>query len=247
MYHALDETPSVITIPPGVFAWQMSWLHENAYQVISLRQLVQLRLDNKPLPVRSVVITFDDGFESVYRDAFPSLARYGFPATVFLVGDYCGRYNDWPDQPATVPRLSLSTWSQIREMRRHGIEFGAHTLSHPWLDRLSAEEAEYEILTSKTIIEEHLGHAVNLFAYPYGRYNAVVKQIVEREFMGACGTRLGLVDLNSDPFTLERVEILYLTHPLLFQGLSGPFFSGYLNLRRLLRTTTSKIMRRPWQ
>lgn len=163
MYHAFDESRSIIAIPPAVFAWQMRWLHENGYQVIPLSRLVQYLRNADPLPARSVVITFDDGFETIYTYAFPVLVRYGLPATVFLVAGYCGRQNDWPNRPLTVPHLSLLSWTQIREMDRRGIEFGAHSLSHPRLDRLAPEKAAPEILDSKACIEDRLGHAVELF------------------------------------------------------------------------------------
>ena len=247
MYHALDESRSIVAIPPAVFGWQMRWLYDNGYQVIPLSRLVQHLRSGDPLPTQSIAITFDDGFESIYTDAFPILADYGFPATVFLVTGYCGRQNDWPSQPLTAPRLSLLSWTQIREMDRHGIEFGAHSITHPRLDRLAPDELEYEILFSKANIEERLGHAIELFAYPYGRYNEAIKAIVRRAYVGACTTWLGMVGIESDPLALERIEALYVARPLIFRQLVNPLFSFYVNLRRPLRALASFMLRRPWQ
>lgn len=78
MYHALDESRSIIAIPPAAFAWQMRWLNDNGYQVIPLSRLVQYLRNGDPLPARSIALTFDDGFESIYTYAFPILADYGF-------------------------------------------------------------------------------------------------------------------------------------------------------------------------
>lgn len=247
LYHAIDRRRSIISIPSSVFAWQMRWLHEEGFQVIPLRELVQ-RLRTRDLPpTRAVVITFDDGFSSVYTSAFPVLARYGFPATVFLVPGYCGGRNDWPGQPSTIPRQALLTWAQVAEMDRHGIEFGAHSLSHARLDHLTPEKIEREILDSKTSIEDHLGHAVELFAYPYGRHNDTVKAIVRRAYSGACSAHLGLVGPSSDPFALERVDVHYLAQPWVFRRLSTPLFSLYLGVRRPLRTVASLVLNRPWR
>ena len=246
MYHAVHERRSVISIPPALFAWQMGWLHENGYGVIPLSRLVQHLRSGDELPDRTAVITFDDGFESVYTSAFPVLTRYGFPATVFLVPDYCGQSNDWPSQPRTVPRLGLLSWEQIGEMHRHGLEFGGHTLTHPRLDRLAPDEAEREIVGSKAEIEDHLGRSVELFAYPYGRYDAAAETIVRRAHAGACTAHLRLVAPRSDPLALERVDAYYVQDPLLFRAMWNPTFSLYLGLRRPMRAIASAALRRPW-
>jgi peptidoglycan/xylan/chitin deacetylase (PgdA/CDA1 family) len=247
MYHALGEDASLIATPRAVFAWQMRWLHEHGYQVIPLSRLVQCLRNGHQLPPRSIVITFDDGFESVYTHAYPVLADYEFPATVFLVAGYCGLENNWPNQPAAVPSQPLMTWTQICELDRNGIEFGAHSITHPLLDQLVSGDVEREILDSKATVEDQVGHAIELFAYPYGRYNETVKRIVSRAYTGACSTRLGVVRPGSDPLALDRIEVHYVANLRLFQGLSRPWFSSYLGMRRLLRTAASTALRRPWK
>lgn len=246
-YHALDERPSAISMPLKTFEWQMAELHRWGFQVISLSQLVRSIDTGATLPGRSVVIAFDDGFESVYTRAFPVLQRFGFPATVFLVPGYCGKLNDWPSQPASAPRLPLMNWSQIRELGRHGFDFGGHTFSHPRLDRVPPEALEWEILESKNDIEEHLGETVELFAYPYGRRNDASEGLVRRAYSGACTTRLALAGPKSDPLSLERVDAYYLQHPLMFRRLSSPAFPLYLGLRRLGRAVATVVLRREWQ
>lgn len=246
MYHALSADPSAISIPPSTFEWQMRWLHEHRYTVMSLRELVRrLRAGEHP-PGPTAVLTFDDGLSSVYTTAFPVLARYRFPATVFIVSGYCGKSNDWPSQPATAPRHALISWSQIREMDRHGLEFGAHTVTHPSLDRLAPDELAHEITGSKAMIEDSLGHAVELFAYPYGRFTDAVKAIVRDTYLGACGTRLGLARPGSDPWELARVEVRYLAKRWIFEGFSSPLLPLYLEGRRVARTASSLVLRRPW-
>lgn len=90
-FHALDDKPSVISFPPELFRRGMANLHENGYRTISLLGAVDhLRL-KKSFPERSFVITFDDGYESVYEKAFPVLQDYRMTATIFLTVGERGR------------------------------------------------------------------------------------------------------------------------------------------------------------
>ncbi len=247
MYHALDARSSLIALTPKAFAWQMQWLYMNGFQTISLAQLAAALSHTTRLPPKSVVLTFDDGFASTYQVAFPIMARYGFTATVFLVSGYCGRHNDWPDQPIAVPQLPLLTWDQVREMDRYGVEFGGHTIHHPWLDKLKDDDLADEVVGSKQAIEEQLGHAITCFAYPYGRYNSAVVKAVGQTYRTACTTRLGFVDAQSNRLLLARIEMLYIGHPWIFQQLPTSLFPLYLDFRRLLRTTANTMLGRAWK
>ena len=246
MYHALDDQPSAITFTPKDFARQIRWLHENNIAILSLDRLHQGLTGKADLPARGVVLTFDDGFESVYTHAFPILAEYGLPAAVFLVSNYIGRQNDWPDQPAGVPSYRLLNWPQIREMARHGIDFGAHTATHPWLHRLPPERLHAELIDSKARLEDGLGQAVKHFAYPYGRYTPAVKDIAQTIYATACSTQLAQVTPNSDLLALPRLEAQYAVHPRLLSLLFGPAGPPYLALRGGLRKMAARLLGHPW-
>ena len=87
-FHALDDRSSVISFSPQVFRRGMGRLHENGYQTLSLLEAVDYLHRGASFPDRSFVITFDDGYQTVYDEAFPVLQRYAMTATVFLsVGD----------------------------------------------------------------------------------------------------------------------------------------------------------------
>jgi peptidoglycan/xylan/chitin deacetylase (PgdA/CDA1 family) len=242
MYHSLDHIQSAISLSPQIFGWQMQWLFQNNYTVISLTQLLRHLRGEINLPERAIVITFDDGFASVYTHAFPILQEYGFPATVFLVSEYCEKDNNWSSQPAFIPRLPLLTWPQIQEMDRHQIEFGGHTMTHPRLTTLSEKQIEHEVVVSKQKIEDKLGHAIEQFAYPYGLYNDVVISVIQQYYAGAVTINAGIVGIESDTHTLDRIEILYIKNCYIFSKISNPLFSLYLKSRYSLHIFASKLL-----
>jgi peptidoglycan/xylan/chitin deacetylase (PgdA/CDA1 family) len=198
-------------------------------------------------PKQSVVLTFDDGYQSLYTEVFPILQKYGFSATVFLVAGFCSKDNRWPGQPSIVPRMRLLTWEQIDEMARFGVEFGSHTFHHPRLDHLPASALYDEIVLPKIVLENHLGRPVTVFAYPYGRYTDWVKDMVSSSYEAACSTQLGLVKPSSDRYELERVEIKYLSHQWVFQQLFHAAFPYYLSARWAGRVVGSAIFSRTWK
>lgn len=240
-YHSVDASGSIISVAPEIFRQQMKSLSEAGYKTVSMGDLINSFTENKPILEKTAVLTFDDGFRNFYTRAFPVLEEYGFKATVFLVADFCEKHNDWAGNPANLPRSELLSWREIKELSKAGIEFGAHTRTHPDLTRAAAAEAEREIVESKTIIEDSLGVAVTNFAYPYGKFNGAVKQIAEKTFQAACSTNLGKAARTSDFFALERVDAYYLSNSKIFDSLSSKNFDWYLRFRQSLRDVKSLI------
>ncbi len=202
---------------------------------MSVGELVACLRNNARMPERAVSIAFDDGYGNVFTEAYPILQEYGFTATVFLVTDYCGRHNDWPGNLPALARRPLLSWPQIREMRQNGIEFGAHTRTHPNLTLLARPQLLDEIAQSKSEIEDRTGSAVKTFAYPYGRHNNEVRAAVQEHFDGACSTDLGRVGLSSDLYLLRRFDMYYLSRLSLFRKLETAELNAYLQLRQALR------------
>ncbi len=233
-YHSLDESGSVLSTEPDLFAEQMRILHESGVKVIPLsavRDVLGGGLDSQ----RCLAITFDDGFMNLYHNGFPVLLRYGFPATVFLVTDYCGKENDWPSQPRAVKRWPLLGWREIDEMAAAGITFGAHTRTHPDLRTLAPKQVKEEILPSKKSLEDALGRSVDLFAYPYGVYNERVRKISQELFSLCCSTKLDFVKRESDLFSLERLDMYYFRSSIFFGHLFSRRTKTYIHLRRWAR------------
>lgn len=234
-YHSLDTTGSVISTAPAVFRRQMQWLHEHGFTTISLVHAARLLKARQPFGQRTVVLTFDDGYETVHREAFPVLQQHGFTATVFLITAYCGKRNDWPGHESPVGAQPLLSWSQIDDMARHGIEFGSHTATHPDLARTARDQAERELRESKSAIEDRLGRKVETFAYPYGHYNEAAVDLVRAHFAAGCSTILGTVTAQADPALLPRVDMYYCAANRLIESLSTRRMDMYLAMRRAMR------------
>jgi peptidoglycan/xylan/chitin deacetylase (PgdA/CDA1 family) len=233
-YHSLDDSGSVLSTSPRVFAEQMRVLSELGVDVVSIGELRRRMIRGdavKPM----IAISFDDGFRNVYEHGLPIIQRHRFPATVFLVTDYCGRCNSWPSQPVGIPRQPLLGWREIQEMSRAGISFGSHTRTHPDLRKLTIQQAEEELAGSKKAIADATGRPVDALAYPYGAYDGAVRKLARQHFRLACSTHLGFVKRDSDLFALERIEMYYFQSPLLFRHLFSPTAGAYLGVRKQLR------------
>ena len=126
-------------------------------------------------------------------------------------------------------------WSQIREMARAGISFGAHTMTHPDLRSLSTEDMSREILGSKYTLEDRLGQAVSSFAYPFGLFDDRSRAIVKDHFTAGVSDALGFVEPASDPWTLERLDTYYLRTEPRFDSFFQPWFPSYLRARNVPR------------
>jgi peptidoglycan/xylan/chitin deacetylase (PgdA/CDA1 family) len=235
-YHSIDDSGSVLSTPPHKFRDQMQILQDRRFNIISLNNLINLIRNRQPFPSKTVVITFDDGFKNFYLKAYPILQEFGFSATVFLVPGYIGKTSKWNTTLRGMPVLDLLEWGQIKEMANKGIDFGAHSMTHEDLAKLSLEEARQEIIKSKSAIEEHINHDVTIFCYPYGITNREIKPVVQAEFHGACGTHMDSVSMHSDIYELPRIDMYYFSKNNYSKHIGTPLFSVYIIFRNILRS-----------
>lgn len=238
-YHSIDESHSIISTGKETFRSQMKFLSENAFNIVSMKTAAKFILQNRELPAKTIVLTFDDGFENFYTGAFPVLNEYNFTATVFLITDYCGKFNDWAGNLPLLRHSKLMDWSKIKELSAYNVEFASHSRTHPDLTKIPLINAEREIIESKNIIEEKLGNEVINFAYPYGAYNFEVKGLTAKYYQTSCSTAPGKARLRDDPFSLNRIDAYYLRNERIFRSLSAARFDLYMSLRRIMRDLKS--------
>lgn len=211
MYHLV--TPSHLpalrkyVVTPRAFGAQMNWLTLARYVPITLDALLAHRSGHCSLPARSIVITFDDGFQDCVEHAVPILHARGFTAIFYLVAGLVGKTSRWllPERGVELP---LIDWAAARRLEAAGFQCGSHTLSHPHLADLSPEACREELLGSRRLLEDHLGHEVNHLAYPFGSFNEKVRALVaETGYHSASSVRIGLSPPEDDVLALHRVPI----------------------------------------
>ena len=212
MYHSISDKVSSKfqrwAVPPSTFATHMSYLKRSGYTPLTVTQLVLAMLDSSvSMPACPVVITFDDAIQDFMTGALPALMENGFPATLYVPTYFVGKQSIWLSSSGEGDRRMM-TWEDLVSVDRVGIECGAHSHMHYEMDTLSEKETWEEITTSKSLLEQHLGHRVHSFAYPHGYHSAATARLVKKAgFTSACGVKHMLGSAEDDPFSLARIIV----------------------------------------
>ncbi len=220
MYHNIGIPPEDaemrgLYVTPRMFGFQMWYLKVAGFRVVSLKEIVRF-IKGESADKKLVAITFDDGYQDFYDNAYPVLRMYNYPSTVFIVSDMAGKENIWDSERLKV-RKRLLDWDRILEMKDNGVVFGSHSKTHPSLVRSSAEELEDETRGSKTVIEERSNCPVEFFCYPYGDYDdRVLDAVGQAGYLAAVTTKRGYVYRDDNPLEIRRISIKLTTHPLSF-------------------------------
>jgi peptidoglycan/xylan/chitin deacetylase (PgdA/CDA1 family) len=209
-YHKIGKPPPGVRIrglylSVRLLQRQIKELRAAGFSTVPLTEPHRLLLSGD----RTLALTFDDGFRSVFDLAMEPLAATGFRATLFVVADLIGRYNEW--QVAAGDRQeSLMDEYQICEWLAAGHQLGSHTCTHPWLSRLAPAAAREEITSSKKKLEDRFGVPVMHFCYPYGDWNLPVRDMVlEAGYATACTTDFGVNTIHTHPAELRRITARY--------------------------------------
>jgi peptidoglycan/xylan/chitin deacetylase (PgdA/CDA1 family) len=117
------------------------------------------------LPDRAVLLTFDDGYQSMRQTVLPWLHRYGYPAAVFVPTGFIGASNSFDH--GVEPEEPICDWDDLRELERGGVSVQSHGVSHRWFSLLDKTQQKDELNRSKAVLEAGLGKRVELFAFPY--------------------------------------------------------------------------------
>ena len=195
MYHRFGETKYPTTnIRLEQFDAHLERLQSGDFTVWPLPRIVEYLQSGQPLPDRTVAITIDDAYLSVYQEAWPRLKALNMPFTLFVA-----------TQPIDANRYGYMTWDQIRELQAGGVTIGSQTRSHPHMHQISIEQSKSEIAESNARFIAELGLRPSLFAYPYGEYDwQVVQAVMDAGFTAAFGQNSGIAHGYNGFYELPR-------------------------------------------
>lgn len=202
IYHHVDEnTPRSTSVTPELFTQHLDHFAAGGYTVMGLEEVLEALRTGSSLPDKAVVLTFDDGYISVYETAFPLLQARGWPFTVFVCPEGI-------DQR----RGSLVTWDQLREMAAAGATIASHGLKHDHLHRRVDGESDADwrvrvkgdLEASAVRLTEEMGRAPEMIAYPYGEYDAALQGLVAELGWAGFGQQSGAMGRYSDLTALPR-------------------------------------------
>lgn len=205
MYHYVSEPPpdadvyrKDLSVTPAQFESHLQALQDAGYQSVALTDLVSYLATGQPeLPAKSVVLTFDDGYEDNYINAFPLLKKYGFTAMIFVITDF-----------VDMQRPGYVSWDQLAEMHAAGIDVGSHSRDHADLAGRDVDFLVWQALGSRQMIESRLGFTPRLFCYPAGQYDDLAIQVIHSaDYWGAVTTKQGATHAADAPFELTRVRV----------------------------------------
>jgi len=197
-YHRFGENnyPST-NIRLEQFEQHIRELKNGSYTVFPVLKILSFLKIGKKLPKRTVGITIDDGYQSIYTEAWPRLKNAGLPFTVFI-----------STNSIDENRSNRLNWEQMREMKAQGVTFGAHTASHLHMVSASKSRNMIEIFKSNSRFISELGEIPKLFAYPYGEASSkVIKTVSESGYQYAFGQHSGAVNSTSEKYYLPRFAL----------------------------------------
>lgn len=202
MYHYVeyvkdqgDLIRKSLNIEPHIFDKQLAELVTDGYVSYFARDIPKMLGGSVAFAPKSIVLTFDDGYEDFYTDAYPILKKYNMKATIYIINNFIGR-------------KGYMTQDQLRELSRSDIiEIGAHSEDHVNLVYENAESLAHQILDSKRDLESELGISIESFAYPFGALNAMAVETVKiAGFTNAVSVQPGTNQTYDNLYTLERIR-----------------------------------------
>ncbi|MDO5516761.1 MAG: polysaccharide deacetylase family protein [Clostridium sp.] len=195
-YHSVnDEIDNEVTISPKILKKELEYIKDQGYITLSMDDVRNYLLNNKPIPEKSILITFDDGYMDNYYYAFPILKDLNMKATIFCItSELDGSYYLSEDA--------------IKEMSQNNIDIESHTVHHNHLNKLDYDEQLKELNDSKEKLESITGKKVNAIAFPFGDYNKdSVLAAKNSGYDMAFTTNRGFADRDDNPLELDRIYV----------------------------------------
>jgi biofilm PGA synthesis lipoprotein PgaB len=262
---SMQAWPEATAVGTDQLIRHFSWLAENGYHPVSLQQIVDAREGRARLPEKAVLLTFDDGYKSVYTTVYPLLKQFGFPAVVAVVGEWIETPADSPVQygDARLPRSEFVNWSELREMVSSGlVEVASHSyamhkgiranpqgnslpaaIARQYRPQTSSYESDDEYATrvkadlkrNADAIQRALGVRPRAMVWPYGAYNLFAAEWATHAGMPVTMTLESGPNTGDDSLRRVRRALVMYNH-----GLSDLIEL----LREPARTTGAEVLER---
>ena len=180
---------------PYTFEEELKAINDNGYTTYFVKEIPEILEGKIKAPAKSVVLTFDDGYEDFYTDAFPLIKKYHVKATIYIIYDFIGRPN-------------FMNAKELKEVADSGlVEVGSHTLDHAYLKKAKLAYATSQIVNSKKDLENLLGLKVETFAYPFGAFDEQAINILkEASYSAAVSEIYGSVQTPDNLYFLSRIR-----------------------------------------
>jgi len=202
MYHSISDDNSKMSVSRDNFYNQMKLMTKLGFKSHQLKNI----FDNKYK--RKFVITFDDGYHSVYQNALPILKDLSLTATCFFVSNEIGKYNKWDSDKKNYGKLDLMNENQIKEWISYDCEVGSHTLDHKDLTSLTIDEKIVQIKSPLKFFKDKFDILIESFSYPYGKYDEDSVKIVKANYNFAVTTKRSRYKINTfDKSAIPRIPI----------------------------------------
>ena len=198
-HHVSDNTPKLTSVSPDTFRQHMQYLAEN-HNVLPLKQVIEALQSKKPLPEKTVVITFDDGYDNIYENAHPILREFAFPYTIFVNPPLIGEVDYQLD------------WQQVKLMAKQNVSFANHGKQHTHMLGKQVGESQQDWLNrtmrdiqdAEKMLEQNIGYSLKYFAYPYGEFDEQLKTRLSSQGYIGFAQHSGAIASYSDFSALPR-------------------------------------------
>jgi peptidoglycan/xylan/chitin deacetylase (PgdA/CDA1 family) len=200
MYHYIETAPATTSLPglylaPSIFERQLQALAAQKYQTVFVSEVAASLRRHQPLSAKSVALSFDDGYEDFYTQAWPLLEKYQIKSTIYIIINAL-------DKPGYL------TKEQVKNLAGSGlVEIGSHTFNHPDLRQLKPKDARFEISASRGVLQKLTGQEILTFAYPYGYYQPDFFSLASSTgYLSAVSVKPGAQQSTSNLWAMKRLR-----------------------------------------
>jgi peptidoglycan/xylan/chitin deacetylase (PgdA/CDA1 family) len=200
MYHEIGDPDGPwesLYVSEASFRNQMEYLKSNGYNTITLRDLQKNREGLRRLPPKPIVITFDDGYSSMYSLVYNLFKETGMKGVFYI---YPKKFGSW----------NSLTEEEIKEMSDNGMEIGSHSMSHLNMHKMNKNQLKYEVEESKKILEDITNRPIESFCYPAGRLSeSLIEELINAGYTNAVTTKYGIYSHDDNIYKIKRIRINY--------------------------------------